>query len=74
MRNLLAMLMLSPVAGCFGLTNVNSQPPCSAPTVLPDRALNDQEAEIYWGRDRQHLVECYWRNEVASGRKGPPKS
>jgi len=36
--------------------------------VLPERALNDQEIEVFWGRDRSALRECGTRLEVAAGR------
>lgn len=31
---------------------------CAAPVALPDRALTQAEAEIYWGRDRTALRAC----------------
>lgn len=43
-------------------------PPCAAPVELPDRALNDQEIEVMWGRDRSALRECGDRLEAATGR------
>ncbi len=42
--------------------------PCAVPVTLPDRALNDQEIEVLWGRDRTNLRECAGRVEVISGR------
>lgn len=35
--------------------------PCDLPVDLPDRALNDQEIEVLWGRDRSALRECAGR-------------
>jgi len=32
--------------------------PCAVPQALPQRALNDQEVELYWGRDRDALRSC----------------
>lgn len=63
------------VASCLALASCDSTadrkapapPPCDAPVTLPDRALNDQEIEVYWGRDRSALRECGGRLEVAVG-------
>ena len=32
--------------------------PCAAPVVLPDRALKQGEAEIFWRQDRTALTVC----------------
>jgi len=32
--------------------------PCARPVLLPDRELVQEESEIYWGRDRVHLLTC----------------
>jgi len=34
--------------------------------VLPQRALNDQEIEVYWGRDRDALRACGSRHAALS--------
>lgn len=44
--------------------------PCQKPVVLPDTALNDQQVEVFWGRDRKSLLDCGGRFEVVAGR--PP--
>ena len=36
--------------------------PCPAPVLLPDRALTDQDIEIFWGRDRTALRTCASRH------------
>lgn len=36
--------------------------PCPAPVDLPQRALNDAEVEVLWGRDRSALRACASRH------------
>lgn len=37
---------------------------CKYPTVLPDSALDDQQIEVLWGRDRAALRECGSRHNA----------
>lgn len=53
------------LVGCGGLISFRSPPPppsltvpCEVPVLIPDSALNDQQIELLWGRDRFHLREC----------------
>jgi hypothetical protein len=57
------------LAGCTGSTkfaDVNSlaplppelKAPCTSPVKIPERPLNDQEIEEYWGKDRFSLAAC----------------
>ena len=70
MRNLPAALAISLLAGCAGSNSVEpiSPPPsltlpCKEPSDLPDRSINDQEIEVFWGRDRSALRECTSRHQ-----------
>ena len=68
MRNsLLAFACL--LTGCGASTSVEVLPPppsliepCALPVDLPDRALDDREIEIHWGRDRSALRACGGRH------------
>lgn len=39
--------------------------PCANPVILPDRALSDQEVEVFWGRDRTALRSCKSKHAAA---------
>ena len=41
---------------------------CAPPVALPDRALDDREIEVFWGRDRTALRECGARHEALAAR------
>lgn len=58
-KALLACLALA----CCGSTNTPPPdlPPVPGPQQLPDRALTDQEIEVFWGRDRANLAMCVGR-------------
>lgn len=47
--------------------------PCARPVVLPDRYLSDRDVEVFWGRDRNALVECGGKVELLNGRTPEPK-
>lgn len=68
-RLLIAVAFLV-LASCVSASVEAKPPPCADPVELPDRALNDQEIEVLWGRDRSALRECGDRLDVATGR-GP---
>lgn len=57
-----ALLVCLALASC-GLTPTPPPdlPPVPGPQMLPDRALTDQEIEVYWGRDRANLAMCVGR-------------
>ncbi len=38
---------------------------CHQPSLLPERALNEQEVVHYWGRDRAALLVCEQRRRAA---------
>jgi len=70
MPNRLLPLVACLVLASCGLKIVEAKPPpCADPVALPDRALNDQEIEVMWGRDRSALRECAKRLDVATGRE-----
>lgn len=60
---------LLPLLACLALASCGWTPdravpvvaPCDLPVDLPDRALNDQEIEVLWGRDRSALRVCAGR-------------
>lgn len=68
MRSLLLIPSLCLLSACGA--SINARPdlppsllvPCDHPVTLPDRALSDQEVEIYWGRDRSALRACASRH------------
>jgi hypothetical protein len=63
------MLSVCLLIGCGGLTRFDEDlPPCADPVDLPDRALSDQDIEVFWGRDRVALLDCAAKVEVLSGR------
>lgn len=74
MRTLLLLTIAWVLAGCSGLiASVSTAPvigadPCASPVKLPQRALNDREVELYWGRDRRELLDCRDKVEALSGR------
>ncbi|MBB4077031.1 hypothetical protein GGR08_001347 [Bartonella fuyuanensis] len=37
---------------------------CERPSLLPGRALNEQEVVHYWGRDRAALLICEQRRKA----------
>jgi len=68
-RSLSKALLACLLTGCgASISDSPAPPPCASPVVLPERALNDQEIEVFWGRDRSALRECGTRLEVAAGR------
>lgn len=49
------------LSGCVGSildSDAVEVVPCDAPVEIPDRAINDREIEILWGRDRTALRSC----------------
>ncbi len=64
MRNLSILMLVCLLPGCAASTYVEPAPVteaeemCEGPTELPNRALNDAEIEVYWGRDRTNLRIC----------------
>lgn len=64
---------LSLIVACLFLASCDSTnakpPPCAGPVQLPERALNDQEIEVLWGRDRSELRTCGNRLRAAIGEK-----
>lgn len=77
-RILSACLLPFLLSGCGGSTPSVDDPedtfppsltrPCPRPVALPDAALNDQQVEVFWGRDRKALLDCGGRLEVLAGR------
>lgn len=58
-KALLACLLL---ASCDLMpTRRPDLPPIPGPQVLPNRALDDAEIEVFWGRDRANLAMCVAR-------------
>lgn len=59
-----SLLVFLLLASCASTSGSRSSPPpsltspCSAPVVLPERDLTDQEIEVQWGRDRTALRSC----------------
>lgn len=71
MRNLLRLTIALGVAGCGASTSSVELPqlePCARPVVIPERALNDQQVEILWSRDRRALLDCGGKVAALSGR------
>lgn len=66
-RRLILVACLA-LASCAYVRGEAKPPACADPTELPDRAINDQEIEVLWGRDRSALRECGDRLEAATGR------
>lgn len=67
------MPLLCLLAGCAASTPSAELPPsltmpCQRPAPLPERALDDREVEVLWGRDRAALAACGDRVEVLAGR------
>ncbi len=76
---LLALLLALPA--CLGSTaaDIAAAPPslmepCAEPQTLPVRVLPQNEAEVFWGRDRGALRDCGDRHallvEWAQGQVG----
>jgi uncharacterized protein YceK len=63
MRNLL-LAFACLMTGCAA--SISAEAPCADPVTLPDRALTDQEIEIFWGRDRTALRVCKGRAGTSS--------
>lgn len=59
----LAALALTACAGST-VSDLRPAPPpsltaaCARPVALPDRAITQGEAEVFWGRDRRALRAC----------------
>lgn len=72
MRNhLSALLACLAVASCGSTDTPHPElPPIPGPQILPDRALDDQEIERLWGRDRANLAMCVGRGVTGGGGKG----
>lgn len=66
------MTLACLLSGCGGSTFVEDAAPlppsllapCAAPVALAERALDDREIEILWGRDRSALRECAARHDA----------
>lgn len=67
-NRLLTLAACLALASCASGSGKAAPPPCAAPVGLPDAALDDQQIEILWGRDRTALRECAARLAVATGR------
>ena len=69
----LMLCLLSVCAACAPADQPAVAPPpsllapCDPPVALPDRAISDQEAEIWWGRDRSALRACASRHQGLVG-------
>ena len=46
------------LASCASTSARPVPPPCDPPVTLPATALDDQQIEILWGRDRTALRIC----------------
>ena len=65
MHNLSLLLLVFLLSGCGDSISVKpAVAPCKTPLELPERALSDQEIELYWGRDRASLRTCGLRLEA----------
>jgi hypothetical protein len=40
------------------VTDQNCKPPCPYGVLVPDRDINQAEAEVYWRQDRKSLKFC----------------
>lgn len=59
MQHLSPLLCAFLLIGCADSISVEPAVAlCQKPQKLPERALNDRDIEIYWGRDRDALKTC----------------
>lgn len=65
----LPLLACLAAASCASSSARPAVPPCEAPVALPDRALDDREIEVLWGRDRDALRTCGARLDALIGGK-----
>lgn len=79
MRTLCLSLSALALTGCGAstpfvdpVTPAALTAPCARPVPLPD-TLSDRDVEVFWGRDRNALLNCGAKIDTLAGRTPQPK-